>query len=157
MNWKVLCIAQLSGFSVSVAFIYILFSVSPTLVTTLEITQHSEAQPLRSQTKKVPVPKALTFPLLSHSHQCWTDSVPLCELESLDLPPSFICPHYLIWLSPQEPPHPPISLIHPIAFWLPQLYTQPLLNCTVFIFLLLAFKHTGENPDCVIPLHLHAF
>lgn len=67
----------------------------------------------------------------------------------------FICLHDLICLFPQEAPHTSqegfsltSSTLLPFGF--NNVYPQPLLNRMVFIFLLLAFEHTGENPDCVV-------
>lgn len=140
-------------------FTYILFSVSPTPVTTLQTAQHSAA----------------VFKIPNQEGRCASRShFPLSPIHAsakLVLSPfgkfsPFIFPSLSVHLPPWLclPPHevPTLarkwfSLVSSILlpFGLHYVYLQPLLNCTVLLFLLLAFEHTGENPDCVVPLHLN--
>lgn len=105
---------------------------------------------------KVPVPKALICHLSPTQANAELALSPFVNLSPLIFPLfQFICLHDLICLFPQEAPYMSqegfslaSSTLLPFGFH--NVYPQPLLNRMVFIFLLLAFEHTGENPDCIV-------
>lgn len=152
-----------SSFSVPVASSTSSSLSAPTQVSTKLTSQHSAARPPRSQTMQVLVPKALTFPPLTHSCQWWTDCAP--PLWPL-VPGSsaffqFISPYDLIclppflralgsgskWFSPASPTPLPLGFHY--------VYPQPMLCLSVFSrFLLLAFEHAGGSLACRVSVHL---
>ena len=161
-----LCRAQPSGFSVPVAFIYILFSVSPhpSGYTTNFLALSSPISKITNQ--ESPCAQSSHLPISPHHANAELALSPFVNFSPLISPPppffQFNLPPWPIGFSP----HKVLTLAKKwfslasstlLPFGFHPVYLQPLLNCTVFRFLLLAFQHTGENPDCVVPLHLEAF